>query len=238
MDRPTRSHEYVFLLTKSKRYFYDGEAVREPVSGGSPSQGRSGRPEAGGLRASGVRSNRSFARAVAGDLPPERGRNLRSVWWIATRGYSGAHFATFPEALPDICIRAGTSERGSCGECGQPWAREVRAEGGSIGHDWQPDKSHRARSGAGDRRHRATMTGPTEGSTSGSVSAAPAGPTGSIPCLVLDPFAGSGTVLAAARRLGRRSIGIELSPEYVEMARRRSSPLISAASRIAAEAPA
>ncbi|EQD73830.1 NheIM, partial [mine drainage metagenome] len=64
-DRPTRSHEYVFLLTKSRRYFYDGEAVREPVSGGAHPEGRAGRPEAGGS-GSGVRSNKSFTSAVAG----------------------------------------------------------------------------------------------------------------------------------------------------------------------------
>ena len=235
-DRPTRSHEYVFLLTKSRRYFYDGEAVREPVSGGAhPKGGRVARKLA--VPGSGVRSNRSFARAVAGDLPPERGRNLRSVWWIATRGYSGAHFATFPEALPDICIRAGTSERGSCGECGQPWAREVRAEGGSIGHDWQPDKSiarGRAQGTAPPRHNDGTYRRVDLGFRKRCTCRTDR----TIPCLVLDPFAGSGTVLAAARRLGRRSLGIELSPEYIEMARRRSSPLISAVSRIAAEAPA
>ena len=53
------------------------------------------------------------------------GRNLRSVWTIATQPYPGAHFATFPEALVEPCVKAGTSERGVCPECGAPWVREV-----------------------------------------------------------------------------------------------------------------
>jgi DNA modification methylase len=236
LDRPTRSHEYVFLLTKSKRYFYDGEAVREPVSGGAhPRGGRVARKLA--TPGSGTRSNSSFAHAVATDLPPERGRNLRSVWWIATRGYSGAHFATFPEALPDLCIRAGTSERGSCAACGRPWAREVRTEGGSIGHDWYPDKSL-----ARGRVQGIAAPGHLDGSYRridlGFRKRCACRTDRIVPCLVLDPFAGSGTVLAAARRLGRRSIGIDLNPEYVEMARHRSSAVAPATPRPTAEASA
>lgn len=116
-DRPTRAHEYVFLLTKSARYFWDQEAAKETsagTGGGSFSQkthsGRrsaiSGGPESG--------------------RPPENGtRNLRSVWTIATQPYKGAHFATFPEKLVEPCVRAGTSERGACGTCGASWERVV-----------------------------------------------------------------------------------------------------------------
>ena len=53
------------------------------------------------------------------------GANARSVWSIATQGFKGAHFATFPEELPRRCILAGTSAHGVCGECGAPWRRVI-----------------------------------------------------------------------------------------------------------------
>jgi DNA modification methylase len=223
-DRPTRSHEYVFLLTKSRRYFYDAEAVREPLQESSMRRLRNHLPNATDNPA--YRSKHpegDFRRfPMLANTDPSSGRNLRSVWRIATQPYPGAHFATFPEALPEICIRAGTSERGACAECGTPWARKVRAEGGGIGHDWHPVKSLAFGRGQGiaapgihDGTYRRIDLGfrkrcrcPTERI---------------VPCLVLDPFTGSGTVLAVARRLGRRSVGIDLNPEYVVLARQRSS---------------
>ena len=113
-DRPTKSHEYMFLLTKSANYFYDHEAVLEPAEG----RGK---------------------------------RNRRSVWNVNTEAYPGAHFATFPPALVEPCILS----------CSRP----------------------------GD--------------------------------LILDPFLGTGTVGAVAVKCGRRFTGIELKPEYIELAEQR-----------------
>ena len=113
-DRPTRAHEYIFLLTKGERYYYDNEAIMEPGNG-------SGR------------------------------KNKRSVWSVPTRPFAEAHFATFPPELIEPCIMAG-SERGD---------------------------------------------------------------------VVLDPFFGSGTVGCVCQRLGRCFVGIEISEEYVALARRR-----------------
>lgn len=231
-DRPTRSHEYVFLLTKSRRYFYDAEAVREPLRESSLRRLRHHLPNSADNPC--YRSKHpegDFRRFPMLGNTCRSGRNLRSVWQIATQPYPGAHFATFPKALPEICIRAGTSERGACAECGTPWAREVRAEGGGIGHDWHPNKSLVFGRGQGiaapgihdgtyrrvDLGFRRRCSCPTERT---------------VPCLVLDPFVGSGTTLAVARLLGRRSVGIDLNPEYVVLARQRSS--ISAAIREAA----
>lgn len=115
-DRPTRSHEYLFMLTKSERYYYDREAVKELGANGKP-------------------------------------RNRRSVWDVKTQGFAGAHFATFPTALIDPCILASSKP--------------------------------------GD--------------------------------YVLDPFFGSGTVGVSAMNLGRRYLGIELNPDYVEIAAERLS---------------
>lgn len=114
-DRPTRSHEYVFLFSKSEKYFYDHKAVMEPANG-------------------------------AIDL-----RNKRTVWSINTEAFPGAHFATFPRALVEPCVLAGS-------------ARDD---------------------------------------------------------LVLDPFFGSGTTGEVCMALQRRVIGIELKPEYADLARRR-----------------
>jgi DNA modification methylase len=112
-DRPTRAHEQVFLLSKSRRYFYDVDAVREPhVFGGKrPSNGASwaqdeaGRPGADGKQHLYGHPN---------------GRNKRSVWTVATQPYKAAHFAVFPEKLIEPCILAGSSPT-ACGECGVPW---------------------------------------------------------------------------------------------------------------------
>ncbi len=123
------------------------------------------------------------------------GANLRNVWTISTFGYPEAHFATFPPALVEPCIKAGTSEEGCCAACGSPFEHETagfnrRLEAVHSSLGWQP----RCVCDAGD----------------------PA------PAVVLDPFAGAGTVgLVAARLVGRNAILIELNPEYAEMARRR-----------------
>lgn len=143
VDRPTRSHEYVFLLTKSERYFYDSDAVRTPYA-------QATMPEIGakysGVAAKAFREYRAqdaseAKRSMVRSLKRHRGANLRSAWWIPTQPYPAAHFATFPETLPEICIRAGISERGCCPACGSAWHRKVSAEGGTIGHDWHPDKT-------------------------------------------------------------------------------------------------
>ncbi len=110
-DRPTRAHEYLFLLSKSERYYYDYESIKEPTVDGKK-------------------------------------RNRRTVWSIPTQAFKGAHFATFPIDLIEPCILAGSRP--------------------------------------GD--------------------------------FVLDPFFGSGTVGVVCERLGRRYVGIELNPEYVEIA--------------------
>jgi DNA modification methylase len=191
-DRPTRSHEYVFLLTKSARYFYDADAVREVGAG----YGRSER-----FRDEKYTGGRSFVND--GDYGKTHGggrssldgsgRNLHSVWEFPTEPFPEAHFATFPEELVRRCIMAGTSEHGCCPECGAPrrgaWGQwEVGIIGGSI-HTWEPTCK------------------------------CPPGETA--PCTVLDPFCGSGTTGVVALRHGRNFIGIELKPEYVEMARHR-----------------
>jgi DNA modification methylase len=143
-DRCTKAHEYVFLLTKSARYFYDAKSVAEPVArefwnetvGDPYMTPKEGRMDGGKRQGSG---------------PMDGTRNKRSVWTIATKPYKGAHFAVMPEALVEPCIFAGSR----------------------VGHT------------------------------------------------VLDPFAGSGTVGMVALRHDRNFIGVEINPDYAQIARNR-----------------
>jgi DNA modification methylase len=217
-DRPTKAHEYVFLLSKKGSYFYDADAVREPSE----------------ERASGVRNPRPNPAALLGrgdtrhTIPYEpngTGRNLRSVWTLATEPTPEAHFATFPTALASRCIQAGSSEKGCCAACGAPWACVVDAE--SI-PDPRPMTTGAAKKAALGDMARTTPQGRTCGSrlavtTGWQPSCACEAPT--VPCTVLDPFGGSGTVGQVAERLGRHSILIELSPAYVRIAEARTAQL-------------
>ena len=117
-DRPTRAHEYIFLLSKKARYFYDAEAIREPAVGFPGSQNPTGRRRGNTKTFRGgnaythdqaAENSAKVERGSHGLVPNESGkRNRRTVWTIATRPYKGAHFATFPEELVRPCILAGS----------------------------------------------------------------------------------------------------------------------------------
>lgn len=157
-DRPVRAHEYLFLLSKNPRYYYDHEAVREPSASSVVRDNA-----ANGSRYS---FRRAHSKRVVGPATHPRGthrpdrddtrycgptRARRDVWTVATRGFPDAHFATFPPDLIHPCILAGCPAGG----------------------------------------------------------------------IVLDPFIGSGTVGQVCVEEGRRFLGIEINPEYVDMAERR-----------------
>ncbi len=97
-DRPTKAHEYIFLLSKSRSYYYDADAIRQPFAASTKQRGH-GRRHAG--------FNDRWDN-MPKDEQQMTGSNARSVWSIATQPYPEAHFATFPEALPEKCIKAGT----------------------------------------------------------------------------------------------------------------------------------
>jgi DNA modification methylase len=143
-DRCTKAHEYVFLLTKSERYYYDADAVSEAATGRA----------AGNSRPTKAARTQDAKHATARNLhaiEARETRNRRSVWTVSTKPYSGAHFAVMPSDLVQPCIAAGCPEGGT----------------------------------------------------------------------VLDPFAGSGTTLAVAAKLGRSAVGCELNPEYIALAEKR-----------------
>jgi DNA modification methylase len=104
-DRPTKAHEYVFLLTQAERYFYDAAAITEPASDESAARYRSGFSAfSGGSRITGAQTRGANTTNVEWTGT----RNARSVWTVNTMPYSGAHFATMPEALAERCILAGS----------------------------------------------------------------------------------------------------------------------------------
>lgn len=231
-DRPTKAHEYIFLLTKKQKYFYDAEAVKEPVAestiGRGPvdfggKKGREYKPKKGDPNYRG--GNEQWGRTFDYKKSCKGGRNRRTVWTVSTQPYPEAHFATFPPKLIEPCILAGTSPR-ACEICGSPWERVVEKTGGTIGKSWHDHSSDLEKgmsqlgcSGLGNKKNakgeaykvittgwRPTCTCENEGKGR---------------CIVLDPFAGSGTTLWVAEQHGRNSIGIELNPEYCKLISKR-----------------
>jgi DNA modification methylase len=226
-DRPTKAHEYVFLLSKSARYYYDAEAIRE-ITGceATPEEYEEARKETWPSGGIGQHAG-AYKNDHAPALTHPNGRNARTVWTVATQAFSGAHFATFPEELARRCIAAGTSARGCCPECGAPWRRVVERHGyqesTSGNHHSTPMKGH-----SDDGKHLAaglTASGfiPGRAPIIKDIGWAPTcfHTIDPVPCTVLDPFGGAGTVGLVAQGLGREYLLIELKPEYVEMARAR-----------------
>lgn len=211
-DRPTSAHEKMYLLAKSARYFFDAEAVRAEDKGTDHPRNILHRPEpSGGITPAHQGIRKADGRNGAG-------ANIRNVWTIPTAAYPDAHFATFPPALVEPCIKAGTSEKGVCGECGAPWVRVVEAAtGGAIGAAWKDHGDDAVRSN--------TMVinpgGYERGKTTGWQPSCTCKSALPIPATCLDPFGGAGTVGLVADRLGRDAILIELNPDYAAMAERR-----------------
>lgn len=219
----------MFLLTKSERYFYDINAIREGFA--DARQGRDGGKK-GRERNVGGRTD-GYTRPNNIDPSGNGGRNMRTVWTIPTAPFPGAHFATFGEKLVEPMIKAGSSEGGCCAKCGTPRERvietgeplaEQRAACGADatgGYSGESTKDHAANgvqdaSAVKARVLAGMVTKRTVGWASGCKCE------GSIaPCVVLDPFCGSGTVGAVCMREGRDFIGIELFEENVKMARER-----------------
>jgi DNA modification methylase len=228
-DRPTKAHEYVFLLSKSAHYFYDAEAIKESVTGGTHARisqnlaaqvgsfrANGGNKTNGPMKAviagstrkmaeagSGIKNNASYAGAMV--LPVER-RNKRTVWEIPTESYSEAHFATFPRKLVQPCILAGCPEH-ACPKCGAPWVKNT-----------EPGRKP-VNGGAGWRNNLPALDRILGEHPTCNCSLPAVGGT------VLDPFGGSGTTAEVALEYGRQAILIELKPEYVDLQRRRLAPV-------------
>jgi hypothetical protein len=145
---------------------------------------------------------------------------------VAPQPYRGAHFATYPPALIEPCILAGTSERGQCPKCGKAWARVVERKTATPGQN----PGYLAETGRRNDGDRAGHFIDVQSNTTGwrpqcdccweddDGNKLPYDP---IPQTVLDPFNGSGTTGAVAVKYHRSYIGIELNPAYIELTNRR-----------------
>ncbi len=213
-DRCTKAHEYIFLLTKSPKYFYDIDAIREPLA--ESSIGRLNQDienQIGTTRANGGAKTNGNFKAV-GDQ--NKGANKRSVWTITTKPYKEAHFATFPIELPTYCIKAGCPEK-VCKKCKKPVIKESYRENKlnvGYGNQHTPSGTHKKIGG----KYQKFMEENPKKIIEKPTCSCNVGFEGGI---VLDPFFGSGTTGLAAQEHNRHWVGIELNEEYIEIAHRR-----------------
>jgi len=212
-DRLNTAHEPVYFLTRSGRYFFDLDAIREPhrstIRPAARTAGKFAAPDrswAGPLAG----KNDGLIRAKS-DGPPGHalGRNPGDIWALATGGYRGAHFATFPERLVTRPILATCPER-VCLACGKPWRRDSRE---LVEGERRP-----AGSDAHVRRYPSRWT---VAHLPGALRPGCDCSAGDRPGVVLDPFFGAGTVGVVAERLARDWLGIELNPAYARLAKER-----------------
>jgi DNA modification methylase len=222
--RPTTAHEFVFQIVKSPEYFCDAAAAGEIASGRSP-----------GNLSPKVSDNNTKADQIAALAPARVGvetRNPRSVWTISSEAYKGKHFAAFPTMLAWKCIQASTSSAGCCAECGSQYAPVV--EKGRVatrpGNDTKtgefqvldPDSPYQGQPGTivGNRdpqRHIAVKRTLGYRATCNCNAGDP------VPCVVADPFTGSGTVLQVATNTGRQFFGSEIAEHYLPLIQERAA---------------
>lgn len=219
-DRPTSAHEKIYLLSKRERYFYDADAVRELAQDWGKKRDRtlSKCRHTPGQRPHNGMEDMDFA---------ERGRNLWNYWVLPPSPCQEAHFATFSPEIPKRAILAGTSERGVCAKCGNQW-RRVTKKTLKPGHKAAKTFIVDSRDHTADRNDQGSNR-QKDGHKSGhfyEIQTIGWQPTctcdaDTIPATVLDPFSGSATTAQVALNLGRSAIGIELNPEYQDIAIRR-----------------
>ncbi len=219
-DRCTKAHEYIFLLSKNRKYYYDYEAVKEPLSIATVNDLKSrktlnNKGTHGGTRKDLGRNRDEY-------VPKDGKRNKRTVWTVTTKPFKGAHFAVFPEDLIEPCILAGTSPQ-ACEICGAPWERVVEREPMEIKRSGRGE----ALGKYGKTAASGTMIKPATSVTTGWKPTCTCQNEGKGRCIVLDPFMGSGTTAVVALKHNRNYIGIELNPEYIKIAEKRISETTS-----------
>ena len=215
-DRCTKAHEYLFLLSKSPRYYFDSEAIKEP----------SAQPHrAGGLERSFSTSDQkvSLRQDVGRTVMRTEHRNRRSVWTVSTKPFKGAHFATFPPDLIKPCILAGCPQQ-CCAACGAPHKR-LTSRGVDAKHvaPSEIDRFGTGQAGVHRKVGQAYQNWLNENPIR-TVGWQPSCDcdAGAVGGTVLDPFGGSGTTGEVAAGNGRNAILIELNASYCSLAKSRN----------------
>jgi len=214
-DRCTSSHEYLFMFSKNKKYFYDYFAISEPMNKKSAERYK---------YSFGKKKNKELKKsdnltAVVGYREYKPYRNKRDVWNINVKGFKGAHFAVMPLELAENCVLAGTSEMGCCPECGSPLKRIIDKKRIQTrpGKNCKVDNTKMANRDFG--RHVAVYGESIWEKTCEHDF------DNSVPCKVLDIFNGAGTVGYVALKNNQDYVGIELNKEYIDITRARLSKL-------------
>jgi DNA modification methylase len=230
-DRCTKSHEHIFLLTKSRDYYYDGEAIKEPanydgrrqitMNGSDKYKDFTGTE--GKTQSMAQPGHQRWKQNEAGEYV----RNRRSVWTVPTRGYPGAHFAVFPEELIVPCVKAGTSEKGNCPSCGNPWER-VTEPLFKVEHDGKTETDYPENSNANRvallrqaAREQGMEYNPARITVGWQPTCACKIDHELLRPIVFDPFGGAGTTAVVAKAHGRDYLIQELNPDYVADIHRR-----------------
>ena len=215
-DRFQKSHEYIFLLSKSPRYYFDNEAVKEKcVTPDDMQVAKRNKSEHKGQRDPGGRRQTTAGFDKINKVY-EFG-NRRSVWFVNPKPYKGAHYATFPPELVRLPILAGTSEKGHCPKCGARWERvmeSIRFRRCELPKDDPRYRPNDYNGAYGEINGRADA-GYTDTTSIGWQSTCDCG-LEPVPDIVLDPFCGSGTTLMVAKEMGRQAIGLDLSFQYLD----------------------
>ncbi len=209
-------------LWRAHDYFYDGEAIKEPAAYAGQQLGICRGQK---RRATAMGRTPSGNEVPGADADIASRRNKRSVWTITTAPFKGAHFATFPPALVEPCILAGTSERGVCPKCGAPWERVVAKSKGDCEAADRPKLSR----GMRDRTSTLSLSNSTHRGSEWALRGSESETIGWHPTcsckakgiakpIVIDPFGGAATTALTASKLGRIGISIELSGAYHDIA--------------------
>lgn len=226
--RPTTAHEFVFQIVRSEEYFCDAAAAQEPTSGTAHGRGPKMNSPKEGAQAANGDGHGGWHRGTPDVV---ESRNPRSVWTISSEAYKGKHFAAFPTMLAWKCIQASTSAGGCCAKCGSQYAPVVekgrvptRPGEASKFNDWKQDEATAAdgqRSTASPnrdpQRHIAVKRTLGYRATCNCNAGEP------VPCVVADPFTGSGTVLQVSINTGRQFFGSEIAEHYLPLIEERAA---------------